>query len=153
MFYLDDRVQQGHSCPTISTAVAVVCLRQQPLDLIWLLQLILGFSLLFVTGIGLELEQHKAGQNIADLLQQNWEKNIKINTTFGMWGGGMYKISCNRGSPATRHGINSSPFFLHPLHQYHSYYGNHHRAISANDALLSKWPWWEIPQHSILKTW
>lgn len=89
MFYLDDGVQQGHSCPTVPTAVAVVCLSQQPLELIWLLQLILGFSLLFVAGIGLELEQHKAGQNTAHLLQHNWgKKTIKINT-FGIRGGGI----------------------------------------------------------------
>lgn len=61
VFYLDDGVQQGHSCPTVPTAVAVVCLSQQPLDLIGLVQLILGFSLLFVAGIGLELKRHKAG--------------------------------------------------------------------------------------------
>lgn len=67
MFYLDDGVQQGHSCPPVPTAVAVACLSQQPLDLVRLLQLVLGFSLLFVAGTGLELEQHKAGQNMYTL--------------------------------------------------------------------------------------
>lgn len=77
MIYLDDSVQQGHGCPTIPTAVAVVGLSQQPLNLIWLLQLVLGFSLLFVAGIGPELEDNKAGQNNAHLLQHNSGKNIK----------------------------------------------------------------------------
>lgn len=115
MFYLDDGVEQGHSCPTIPTAVAVVCLSQQPLDLIWLLQLILGFSLLFVAGIGLELEQHKAGQNIEHLLQHNWEKIlISIHLEWGEVGyqKKLHKISCyiSSGVTSASFGINSSHY-------------------------------------------
>lgn len=54
--YLNYGVKLGNSSHIILDVEAAACLSHQPLNFIWLSQMTLGFSLFFVTGVGLQLE-------------------------------------------------------------------------------------------------
>ena len=86
--YLNDSVKLGSSCHIILAVEAAASLSHQPLNFIWLCQLTLGFLLLFVAGIGLQLEHRKTKHYIAylsSLLKQYRWKNIEARTKCGIW--------------------------------------------------------------------